>query len=81
MSLYGTRRIVLGHIISKRGIEVDSAKIEVIENLQPPKTVREIRSCSAHAITPHLNTPNILIKSISKSTLIRVNTANEGCHN
>jgi hypothetical protein len=34
--------IVLGHIISNRGIEVDKAKIEVIENLQPPKTVREI---------------------------------------
>ena len=41
--------IVLGHIISKRGIEVDSAKIEVIENLQPPKTVREIRSFLGHA--------------------------------
>ena len=34
--------IVLGHIISDKGIEVDKAKIEVIENLQPPKTVREI---------------------------------------
>ena len=34
--------IVLGHIISNRGIEVDKAKIEVIENLQPPKTVREV---------------------------------------
>ena len=34
--------IVLGHIISERGIEVDKAKIEVIENLNPPKTVREV---------------------------------------
>lgn len=34
--------IVLGHIVSVKGIEVDKAKIEVIENLQPPKTVREI---------------------------------------
>lgn len=34
--------IVLGHIISERGIEVDKAKIEVIKNLQPPKTIREI---------------------------------------
>ena len=40
--------IVLGHIISNRGIEVDKAKIEVIENLQPPKTVREIRSFLGH---------------------------------
>ncbi|KAI5383880.1 hypothetical protein KIW84_071021 [Lathyrus oleraceus] len=36
--------IILGHIISKRGIELDKAKIEVIENLNPPKTVREVRS-------------------------------------
>ena len=40
--------IVLGHIISERGIEVDKAKIEVIENLNPPKTVREIRSFLGH---------------------------------
>ena len=40
--------IVLGHIVSDRGIEVDKAKIEVIENLQPPKTVREIGSFLGH---------------------------------
>jgi 7-keto-8-aminopelargonate synthetase-like enzyme len=28
--------IVLGHIVSKRGIEVDRAKVELIENLPPP---------------------------------------------
>ncbi|CAA7061752.1 unnamed protein product [Microthlaspi erraticum] len=32
--------IVLGHRISERGIEVDKAKIEVMTNLQPPKTVK-----------------------------------------
>ena len=41
--------IVLGHIVSNRGIEVDKAKIEIIKNLQPPKTVREIRSFLGHA--------------------------------
>ena len=41
--------IVLGHIVSDKGIEVNKAKIEVIENLQPPKTIREIRSFSGHA--------------------------------
>ena len=41
--------IVLGHIIFERGIEVDKAKIEVIENLNPPKTVREVRSFLGHA--------------------------------
>ena len=31
-----TKGIVLGHKISTRGIEVDQAKIEVIEKLPPP---------------------------------------------
>lgn len=34
--------------MSERGIEVDNDKIEVIENLQPPKTVREVRSLLRH---------------------------------
>ena len=37
-----TEGIVLGHIVSEKGIEVDKAKIEVIENLNPPKTIREV---------------------------------------
>ena len=36
--------IVLGHRISKRGIEVDKAKIEIIEKLPPPSSVKGIRS-------------------------------------
>ncbi|CAA7047567.1 unnamed protein product [Microthlaspi erraticum] len=40
--------IVLGHR-SQRGIEVDKAKIEVMTNLQPPKTVKDIRSFLGHA--------------------------------
>lgn len=40
--------IVLGHIVSDKGIALDKAKIEVIENLQPPKTIREIRSFLGH---------------------------------
>ncbi|KAJ9550254.1 hypothetical protein OSB04_014299 [Centaurea solstitialis] len=32
--------IVLGHLISKRGIEVDRAKLEVIEKLPEPTTVK-----------------------------------------
>jgi hypothetical protein len=34
--------IVLGHLVSERGIEVDKAKIEVIEQLPPPVNVRGI---------------------------------------
>ncbi|KAJ9566462.1 hypothetical protein OSB04_002428 [Centaurea solstitialis] len=41
--------IVLGHLISKRGIEVDRAKLEVIENLPEPTTVKGIRSFLGHA--------------------------------
>jgi hypothetical protein len=41
--------IVLGNKISKKGIEVDKAKIEVIEQLPPPTNVKGIRSFLAHA--------------------------------
>ena len=41
--------IVLGHRISARGIEVDRAKIEAIEKLPPPSTVKGIRSFLGHA--------------------------------
>ena len=41
--------IVLGHIISNKGIEVDKAKVDLIYYLLPPKTVREVRSFLGHA--------------------------------
>ena len=41
--------IVLGHRISARGIEVDKAKIEAIEKLPPPSSVKSIRSFLGHA--------------------------------
>ena len=41
--------IVLGHRISARGIEVDRAKIEAIENFPPPSSVKGIRSFLGHA--------------------------------
>ncbi|GJT94683.1 reverse transcriptase domain-containing protein [Tanacetum coccineum] len=37
-------RIVLGHKISKSGIEVDRAKVDVIAKLPPPTSVKGIRS-------------------------------------
>jgi hypothetical protein len=42
--------IVLGHIISRRGIEVDKAKVDLISNLPPPRTVKEVRSFLGHAV-------------------------------
>ncbi|GJU72537.1 reverse transcriptase domain-containing protein [Tanacetum coccineum] len=41
--------IVLGHKISKNGIEVDRAKVDVIAKLLPPTMVKEIRSFLGHA--------------------------------
>nr|GEY68157.1 reverse transcriptase domain-containing protein [Tanacetum cinerariifolium] len=41
--------IVMGHKISKKGIEVDKAKIEVISKLPHPTTVKGIRSFLIHA--------------------------------
>jgi hypothetical protein len=39
---------VLGHKISEKGIEVDKAKIEVIEQLMPPTNVKGIHSFLGH---------------------------------
>ncbi|KAD3066772.1 hypothetical protein E3N88_34652 [Mikania micrantha] len=41
--------IVLGHVISSRGIEVDHAKVQVISTLPPPTNVKGIRSFLGHA--------------------------------
>ena len=41
--------IVLGHIISDKGIEVDKAKIDLIFNLLPPHTVKKIKSFLGYA--------------------------------
>jgi hypothetical protein len=41
--------IVLGHRVSERGIDVDRAKIEVIEQLPPLANVKGIRSFLGHA--------------------------------
>ena len=35
--------IVLGHKISSNGIEVDKAKVEIIEKLPPPNFIRAIK--------------------------------------
>ncbi|KAH9762999.1 hypothetical protein KPL70_001024 [Citrus sinensis] len=39
----------LGHKVSKSGIEVDKAKIEVIDKLPPPTSIKGIRSFLGHA--------------------------------
>jgi hypothetical protein len=42
--------IVLRHVISERGIEVDKAKVETVEQLPPPTDVKSLRSFLGHAV-------------------------------
>ena len=39
----------MGHIISSKGIEVDKVKLDLISNIPPPKTIREVRYFLGHA--------------------------------
>ncbi|KAL5550681.1 hypothetical protein UlMin_000857 [Ulmus minor] len=41
--------IVLGHIVSQKGIEVDKSKVDLISSLPLARTVKEIRSFLGHA--------------------------------
>ena len=41
--------IVLRHVVSERGIEVDQSKIKLISKLPTPKTVEAIQSFLGHA--------------------------------
>ncbi|XP_042401233.1 uncharacterized protein LOC121991287 [Zingiber officinale] len=41
--------IVLGHIVSRKGIEVDPAKVSAISSLSYPACVREVRAFLGHA--------------------------------
>ena len=43
-----TKGIMLGHIISSKGIEVDKAKTDLIAKLPTPRTIRDIRSFLGH---------------------------------
>ncbi|KAM2352119.1 hypothetical protein ACFXTH_006838 [Malus domestica] len=41
--------IILGHIVSEKGIEVDKSKIDLVRHLPFPTSVREVRSFLGHA--------------------------------
>ena len=50
--------IVLGYLVLERGIEVDKAKIEVIEQLPPPMNVNGIHSflgCNTSGVSHELS--------------------------
>jgi hypothetical protein len=55
--------IVLGHVISKRGIEVDKAKVQMVEQLPPPTDVTSLRSFLGHT-----GFYRRFIKGLSKTT-------------
>ena len=40
--------IVLGHLVLSKGLEVDKAKVEVIQDLALPTSIRELRSFLGH---------------------------------
>ena len=40
--------VVLGHLVSGKGLEVDKAMIEVIQNLPLPTTLRDLQSFLGH---------------------------------
>ncbi|RDX98294.1 Retrovirus-related Pol polyprotein from transposon 17.6, partial [Mucuna pruriens] len=44
-----TEGIMLGHLVSNRGIEVDKSKIDTITSLPNPTSMREVRSFLGHA--------------------------------
>ena len=42
-------RIVLGHVVSERGIQVDKAKVDIISKLPHPTNQKEVRGFLGHA--------------------------------
>jgi len=36
--------VVLGHVLLAKAIEVDKAKVDIIQSLPYPQTIREVRS-------------------------------------
>ena len=40
--------MVLGHLVSSKGLEVDKAKVEVIQDLALPKSIWELQSFFGH---------------------------------
>lgn len=43
------KEIVLEHRVSRKGLKVDQAKVEVIKTLSPPTNVKGLRSFQSHA--------------------------------
>jgi hypothetical protein len=79
--------IVLGHVVSSRGLEVDKAKIDVISSLFYPSYVREIHSFLGHTgfyrrfIKDFSNITAPLCKLLSKEVDFVFDQARKDAHN
>ncbi|GJS13334.1 reverse transcriptase domain-containing protein [Tanacetum coccineum] len=62
--------IVLGHKISKSGIEVDKAKVDVIAKLPHPTTVKGVRSFLGHAGFYRVEAFNALKKKLTEAPIL-----------
>ncbi|GJW01116.1 reverse transcriptase domain-containing protein [Tanacetum coccineum] len=62
-----TEGIVLGHKVSRKGLEVDKAKIDVIAKLPPPTNVKAVRI----VFTDHAAIKYLFLKQDAKPRLIR----------
>ena len=40
--------VLLGHVVSNKGLEVDKAKVEIVQSLPYPQCVKEVRSFLGH---------------------------------
>jgi hypothetical protein len=68
------RGVLLGHIVFEAGIELDPEKVEVINNLKPPTTVKEVQKVLGHIgwyrsriedyATPALSLTNLIRKDV-----------------
>ncbi|GJW72821.1 reverse transcriptase domain-containing protein [Tanacetum coccineum] len=70
--------IVLGHKISKNGIEVDKAKVDVIAKLPHPTTVKGVRSFLGHAVMSKYGVTHRLATAYHPQTSGQVEVSNRG---
>ena len=77
--------IVLGHIVSSKGIEVDKSKIDLVRSLPLPTSLREVRSFLDHArfyrrfIKDFSKIVRPLYRLLQKKSAIQLGQGLQGC--
>jgi hypothetical protein len=84
--IFGTPfAILLGHIVCKQGVLVDPAKIAVIVNLPPLKSVRQLRETLVHTgyykkfIKGYMQITAPMEKLLKKNTIFGMRIVNKDC--